>query len=119
MLTGGGGTGEDAAALLAASWHAARRAALAAGGLQQFHFRQFLFARQARLLLQLQRPGEVWRPSASPLVTCLSMPPARVYNLLKTQGLHLLDIGRAVLDPSFAPKSQLIIRLHLEVCCTS
>ena len=112
MLTGGGGTGDDAAALLAASWHAARRAALAAGGLQQFHFRQFLFARQARLLLQLQRPAEVWRPSASPLVTSLSMPPACVCNLLKNQVMHLSDIGRAKLDPSIAPEAQLIIRLH-------
>lgn len=107
MLTGGGGTGDDAAALLAASWHAARRAALAAGGLQQFHFRQFLFARQARLLLQLQRPGEVWRPRASPLVTsfehapCLHMQPTQ-----KSQHLHLPDIGRAKLDPSIAPKAQ-------------
>ncbi|KAK9821758.1 hypothetical protein WJX81_004662 [Elliptochloris bilobata] len=56
---GGGGAGDDAAALLAASWRAARRAVLERGGLQQFHFRQFLFACQARLLLQLQRPGEV------------------------------------------------------------
>ncbi len=74
LLTGGGDTGDDAAALLAASWHAARRAALAAGGLQQFHFRQFLFARQARLLLQLQRPGEVWRPRALRLVTYFCTP---------------------------------------------
>lgn len=50
------------ATLLAASWRAARRGVLERGGLQQFAFRQFLFACQARLLLQLQRPGEA-RPS--------------------------------------------------------
>jgi len=32
---------------------------LARAGLQQFHFRQFLFACQARLLLQQRRPVEV------------------------------------------------------------
>jgi hypothetical protein len=56
---GGGGPGDDAAALLGASWRAARRGVLARAGLQQFHFRQFLFACQARLLLQQRRPVEV------------------------------------------------------------
>ena len=58
------------ATLLAASWRAARRGVLERGGLQQFAFRQFLFACQARLLLQLQRPGEACpAPLASPLAS--------------------------------------------------
>ena len=56
------GAGEDEAKLLNSSWGRTRTNVHGAG-LDAFHFRQYLFACQARLLLALQRPVEA-RPSA-------------------------------------------------------
>ena len=55
---GGSGAGEDEAKLLNTSWGRTRTSVHGAG-LDAFHFRQYLFACQARLLLALQRPVEV------------------------------------------------------------
>ena len=59
MAAGGSGAGEDEAQLLNSSWGRTRTNVHGAG-LDAFHFRQYLFACQARLLLALQRPVEVW-----------------------------------------------------------
>lgn len=56
---GGNSPGDDVASLLTASWRETRRAILNYGSICQFNFRQFLFARQARLLLTLNRPIEL------------------------------------------------------------
>lgn len=50
------------AQLLKASWRETRRAVLHKGNIAEFHFRQYMFACQARLLLKLERPAEV-KPS--------------------------------------------------------
>lgn len=47
------------AELLKATWRETRRSVLHSGGLAEFHFRQYLFACQARVLLKLGRPQEV------------------------------------------------------------
>lgn len=52
------GKGEDNAALLHTGW-GQTRTTVHGGGLDAFRFRQYLFACQARLLMQLQRPIEV------------------------------------------------------------
>ena len=56
---GGNTDGDDVAQLLKASWRETRRAVLHKGNIAEFHFRQYMFACQARLLLKLERPAEV------------------------------------------------------------
>ncbi|KAK9858891.1 hypothetical protein WJX84_005283, partial [Apatococcus fuscideae] len=56
---GGNQDGDDVAQLLKASWRETRRAVLHKGNIAEFHFRQYMFACQARLLLKLERPAEV------------------------------------------------------------
>ncbi len=51
--------GDDVAALLSASWRVTRRLVLKKNGVPEFHFRQYLFASQARVLLKLRRPVDV------------------------------------------------------------
>ena len=78
QLTGAGGSGpgEDEAQLLNSSWGRTRTNVHGAG-LDAFHFRQYLFACQARLLLALQRPVEVGRESlgeqGSRTLSCLTV----------------------------------------------
>ena len=69
------------AQLLKASWRETRRAVLHKGNIAEFHFRQYMFACQARLLLKLELPAEVLPvpcPSpatmkASPACLCLML----------------------------------------------
>ncbi|GFR46524.1 hypothetical protein Agub_g8110, partial [Astrephomene gubernaculifera] len=56
---GAGGEGADVASLISASWRVTRRCVLKRAAIQEFRFRQYLFASQARLLLRLGRPVEV------------------------------------------------------------
>lgn len=51
--------GADEAVLLRARWRDTRRAVLAAGGVTEFTFRQYLHATQARVLLRMGRHQEV------------------------------------------------------------
>ncbi|WIA35160.1 hypothetical protein OEZ86_003632 [Tetradesmus obliquus] len=50
---------EDCASLLSSSWRGMRRLVLCKKAVQEFHFRQYLFAAQARVLLRLGRPVDV------------------------------------------------------------
>eukprot|EP00879_Flechtneria_rotunda_P024943 GHRR01026470.1.p1 GENE.GHRR01026470.1~~GHRR01026470.1.p1 ORF type:complete len:429 (+),score=155.71 GHRR01026470.1:52-1338(+) len=50
---------DDVASLLSSSWRAMRRLVLWKKQVQEFHFRQYLFAAQARVLLRLGRPIDV------------------------------------------------------------
>ncbi|KAF6250949.1 hypothetical protein COO60DRAFT_1645717 [Scenedesmus sp. NREL 46B-D3] len=54
-----GSDAEDVASLLSSSWRAMRRLVLWKKSVQEFHFRQYLFAAQARVLLRLGRPVDV------------------------------------------------------------
>mmetsp|Transcript_23884 Transcript_23884/g.66233 ORF Transcript_23884/g.66233 Transcript_23884/m.66233 type:complete len:1100 (-) Transcript_23884:40-3339(-) len=56
---GGNSPGDDVASMLTASWLETRRSVLNYGSVNQFNFRQFLFARQSRLLMTLNRPLEL------------------------------------------------------------
>ena len=56
---GGNKPEDDMASLLTASWRETRSAILNYGGISEFNFRQFLFVRQARLLMTLWRPTEM------------------------------------------------------------
>lgn len=67
IWTGARHDGADSAVLLRATWRDTRRAVLRAGGVTEFAFRQYLFACQARVLLRLGRPQEVW-PSNAPML---------------------------------------------------
>jgi hypothetical protein len=64
--------GDDVAALLSASWRVTRRLVLKKNGVPEFHFRQYLFASQARVLLRLRRPVDV-----------------------AERGLHFVQVGRS------------------------
>jgi hypothetical protein len=57
--TGGTDEGDDVAELLKATWRETRRSVLHRGGMAEFHFRQYLFACQARVLLKLGCAAEV------------------------------------------------------------
>lgn len=57
--TGGAEPGDDTAVLMTATWRATRRRALDAGSLSQFKFRQYLFSRQAHMLLKMGHTHEV------------------------------------------------------------
>ncbi len=59
LFTGGTGDGDDVAELLKATWRETRRSVLHRGGMAEFHFRQYLFACQARVLLKLNCGSEV------------------------------------------------------------
>eukprot|EP00878_Enallax_costatus_P028549 GHUV01030842.1.p1 GENE.GHUV01030842.1~~GHUV01030842.1.p1 ORF type:complete len:447 (+),score=91.95 GHUV01030842.1:177-1517(+) len=50
---------EDVSSLLSSSWRNMRRLVLWKKSVQEFHFRQYLFAAQARVLLRLGRPVDV------------------------------------------------------------
>ncbi|KXZ42764.1 hypothetical protein GPECTOR_119g395 [Gonium pectorale] len=56
---GAAGEGAEVATLTSASWRATRRSILKQAAVQEFQFRQYLFASQARLLLRLGRPVDV------------------------------------------------------------
>ncbi|GLC41256.1 hypothetical protein PLESTM_001176800, partial [Pleodorina starrii] len=53
------GDGAEVATLTSASWRAMRRSVLKRAAVQEFRFRQYLFASQSRLLLRLGRPVDV------------------------------------------------------------
>lgn len=57
------------AQLLSATWRETRHAVLETGMVSQFHFRQFLFACQARILMKLHRHVEVRKCSHIPAVS--------------------------------------------------
>ena len=69
--TGGNTDGDDVAQLLKASWRETRRAVLHKGNIAEFHFRQYMFSCQARLLLKLERPSEVPLSAAASMLTLL------------------------------------------------
>ncbi|KAG2424134.1 hypothetical protein HXX76_014808 [Chlamydomonas incerta] len=53
------GEGAEVATLMTASWRVTRRIVLKRSAVQEFRFRQYLFAAQSRLLLRLGRPVDV------------------------------------------------------------
>ncbi|GLI61031.1 hypothetical protein VaNZ11_003295, partial [Volvox africanus] len=56
---GASGDGAEVATLTSASWRVTRRSVLKRAAVQEFRFRQYLFASQSRLLLRLGRPVDV------------------------------------------------------------